>query len=166
MEQNLISHAYENTGCWFEIPVTDLDAARNFYAEVLQIDLSVSEDGGPNPIVFFPYNDDAPGTGGHLYPGTPPRDGNTVHLMAPPGLDAMRERIVAAGGSVESPDIQIPTGAFFYARDPDGNSIGFFQLQRHAVGCGQASAHAAGCPHRWPASSFTQLGVDLCHAPR
>jgi predicted enzyme related to lactoylglutathione lyase len=123
-----MSDTVQNTGCWFEIPVSDLEASRKFYSAILQVELEINHEMGPNPVVFFPYNDDEPGIGGHLYPGTPSRDGNTVHLMAPPGLDAMRDRIVAAGGSVESPDIPIPTGSFFYARDPDGNSIGCFNF--------------------------------------
>ncbi len=123
-----MSHTCMNPGCWFEIAVSDLEAARKFYSAVLQTELAITDDMGPNPVVFFPHNDEDPGIGGHLYPGAPSRDGNTIHLMAPPDLDAMRERITAAGGTVESPDIPIPSGAFFYARDPDGNSIGFFNF--------------------------------------
>lgn len=118
----------QNTACWFEIPVSDLEAARKFYSAILQVELEINNDMPPNPVVFFPSSSDQPGIGGHLYPGAPSRDGNTIHFMAPPGLDALRERITAAGGSVESPDITIPMGAFFYARDPDGNSIGLFNL--------------------------------------
>lgn len=123
-----MSNATQNIGCWFEIAVSDLEAARTFYGAVLQQDLAITEDAGPNPVVFFPYNDSLPGVGGHLYPGTPARDGATIHLAVPPGLDAARARIEAAGGTVESPDIPIPAGSFFYARDPDGNSIGLFNL--------------------------------------
>lgn len=122
-----MSDTQQNTGCWFEIAVSDLEAARKFYGAVLQQELSVDQT-GPNPVVFFKFNDDAPGVGGHLYPGKPSREGSTIHLIAPPGLDAARERIEAAGGSVESPDVEIPAGKFFYARDPDGNSIGMFNF--------------------------------------
>ena len=123
-----MSDTFQNTGCWFEIPVSDLEASRKFYSAILQIDLEINHDMPPNPVVFFPTSAETPGIGGHLYPGTPSRNGNTIHLMAPPGLDAIRDRILAAGGSVESPDIGIPMGSFFYARDPDGNSIGLFNL--------------------------------------
>ena len=123
-----MSDTVQNTGCWFEIPVSDLEASRKFYSAILQIDLEINHDMPPNPVVFFPSSDDKPGIGGHLYPGTPSNGGNTIHLMAPPGLAAMRDRIIAAGGSIESPDIAIPMGTFFYARDPDGNSIGLFNL--------------------------------------
>jgi predicted enzyme related to lactoylglutathione lyase len=37
------------------------------------------------------------------------------------------ERVKDAGGQVVSPPITIPPGRFFYAVDPFGNSIGFFE---------------------------------------
>ena len=36
-------------------------------------------------------------------------------------------RVAEAGGTVISPAIEIPAGRFFYATDPDGNSIGLFE---------------------------------------
>lgn len=121
-----MSYTPEHFACWFEIPVTDLEAARAFYAEVFQMELTVEED-GPNPIVVFPVKDPAEGVSGHLYPGTPSENGPTVHLMVPDNLKAARERLEKAGGTAVSPDIEIPPGVFFYAKDPDGNSIGLFQ---------------------------------------
>lgn len=124
-----MSDAPQNTGCWFEIPVTDLEKSVKFYGDVLCQTLKIDDTMGPNPVAFFSYNDDTPGIGGHLYPGKPSREGNTIHLVAPPGLDAARARVEAGGGTVESPDVEIPMGAFFYARDPDGNSIGLFNFK-------------------------------------
>jgi hypothetical protein len=68
------------------------------------------------------------GVSGHLYPGTPSENGPTIHLVVPDTLEAARSRLTAAGGTAISPDIEIPAGRFFYARDPDGNSIGLFQM--------------------------------------
>jgi len=116
-----------NTCVWFEIPVTDLERARIFYAAVLGRDL-VRNDDGPNPIVAFTDMAD-PGVSGHLYPGTPAAAGSgpTIHLAATGGLTATAARVRDAGGAVVSDPIKIPFGAFFYATDPDGNSIGFFE---------------------------------------
>ena len=115
-----------NTCVWFEIPVTDLDRAQAFYAALLDRDLA-RQDGGPNPIVAFTGMDDA-GVSGHLYPGKPAATGTgaTIHLAAPDGLDKAADRIRAHGGTVVSDPIEIPAGRFFYATDPDGNSIGMF----------------------------------------
>lgn len=122
-----MSSTAQNCACWFEIAVSDLDASMAFYAAVLQKDLSI-DTSGPNPMVMLPFNDDTNGIGGHLYPGKPSREGSTIHLVVNDNLDAARARIVAAGGAVESPDIQIPPGNFFYARDIDGNSLGMFKF--------------------------------------
>ena len=115
-----------NVAIWFEIPVTDLDRAVEFYNTVLDQALVINTDMGPNPVAMFTY-DEQDGTGGHLYPGKPSSDGPTVHLVAPDDLEATRARIFNAGGKIESDNIQLPKGAFFYARDLDGNSIGIFK---------------------------------------
>lgn len=123
-----MSNSAPNAACWFEIAVSDLETSRKFYAEILQKELTI-EQMGPNPTVVLSNEPNGTGIGGHLYPGKPSSEGATIHLIAPPGLDAARKRIEAAGGTVESPDIAIPMGTFFYARDPDGNSIGMFNFK-------------------------------------
>jgi uncharacterized protein len=116
-----------DTCVWFEIPVTDLNRARAFYSAVLGRDIARNDD-GPNPIVAFTDMSD-PGVSGHLYPGKPAAAGGgpTIHLAASDGLDAAAARVREAGGTVVSEPIKIPFGSFFYATDPDGNSIGFFE---------------------------------------
>lgn len=114
-----------NSAVWFEIPVTDLDRSIAFYNTVLDTDLTI-DTSGPNPMAVFPTDPPQAGVSGHLYPGTPSEHGPTIHLGAPDDLAATRKRVEAAGGTAISPDIPLPVGAFFYAKDPDGNSIGFF----------------------------------------
>ncbi|MAS05628.1 MAG: glyoxalase [Ahrensia sp.] len=116
----------KNTCVWFEIPVSDLDASKRFYEEVLSISMR-RDDTGPNPMVMFSSMDDM-GVSGHLYPGKPAEagSGNTIHLAVDGSLDDAMGRVKAAGGQVLSPAIDIPAGSFFYATDPDGNSIGLF----------------------------------------
>ena len=115
-----------NTCVWFEIPVTDLERARQFYSHVLGRELEVLNE-EPNPMIPLTNMLDD-GVSGHLYPGTPATDGNgpTLHLAATVSLAETAERIRAAGGSVDSDPIPIPFGSFFYAKDLDGNSLGFF----------------------------------------
>ena len=119
--------ASPNTCVWFEIPVGDLERACAFYGAVLKRDLAVSE-GGPNPLVALTDMGDAR-VSGHLYPGeaAAPGTGPTIHLASPDGLDAAAERVRRSGGTVVSDPIAIPAGRFFYATDPDGNSIGLFE---------------------------------------
>ncbi|MCB1429501.1 MAG: VOC family protein [Nitratireductor sp.] len=112
---------------WFEIPVSDLEAGRSFYASVLQTELTIQEM-GPNRTANFAYQPEAGGMSGHLYVGKPAADGSgpTLHLPVPDTLEQSLERLKAAGGTVVSPVIEIPVGRFAYCLDPDGNSIGLF----------------------------------------
>lgn len=121
-----MSEMPKNTAVWFEIPVTDLDASKRFYEEALSISMR-RDDTGPNPMVMFSSMEDM-GVSGHLYPGTPAEagNGNTIHLAVDGTLEDAMGRVKAAGGQVLSPKIDIPAGSFFYATDPDGNSIGLF----------------------------------------
>jgi predicted enzyme related to lactoylglutathione lyase len=110
---------------WFEIPVTDMDRSRAFYAAVLENDLTL-EESGPNPIAMFAAQDRM--ASGHVYPGRPaaPGTGPTIHLsVAAPIEDAM-ERVKQNGGQVVSPAISIPVGTFAYCLDPDGNGFSLF----------------------------------------
>ncbi|MEL6679051.1 MAG: VOC family protein [Pseudomonadota bacterium] len=111
---------------WMEIPVTDLDAAQAFYGTVTGRTFTVQTD-GPNPIAMFDGGgQDA--VAGHLYPGTPARDGQgpTIHLSVAGALEDALERVAEAGGRVLSPIIPIPSGRFAYCQDLDGNSFGLF----------------------------------------
>ncbi|TCD15470.1 VOC family protein [Oricola cellulosilytica] len=115
-----------NAAVWFEIPVKDLDASKRFYEEILSISMT-RDDNGPNPMVMFTHSQDA-GVSGHLYEGNPASEGtgSTIHLRASEPLTAVMGRVRASGGEIVSPVIEIPSGSFVYARDPDGNSIGLF----------------------------------------
>ncbi|MEQ8441035.1 MAG: VOC family protein [Alphaproteobacteria bacterium] len=117
----------KNFVVWTEIPVRDLDRGIAFYQSVFDLDMTRDQT-GPNPVAFFP-TDDKDGIAGHLYPGEPVTGGcgPTVHFACPDSLEKTRERITENGGEVVSDTISIPPGSFFYAKDPDGNSIGIFQ---------------------------------------
>jgi predicted enzyme related to lactoylglutathione lyase len=110
---------------WFEIPVTDMDAAQRFYGAVLQNELSL-EESGPNPIAMFAAQER--GASGHVYPGKPAPAGTgpTVHLAVSAPLEDGMQRVTENGGKVVSPAIEIPPGRFAYCLDPDGNSFALF----------------------------------------
>lgn len=116
---------------WGEIPVSDLQRALEFYATVTGAELTV-DDSGPNPMVFLKPADMATGVALHLYPGKPSKDGDgpTLHLAANATAEAVMDRVTTAGGQVVSEPISIPAGRFFYAIDPDGNSVGFFEVTK------------------------------------
>jgi predicted enzyme related to lactoylglutathione lyase len=119
-----------NFVCWAEIPVTDMEKGMAFYSAVTGADLEL-DTSGPNPMANLRPKDMMNGVGGHLYPGKPAAQGEgpTIHLMAEGKLEDVMERVTAAGGQVVSPPITIPPGRFFYAIDPFGNSVGFFEAR-------------------------------------
>ena len=117
----------ENAMVWFEIPVTDMERSKRFYAAVLRASF-VDDNTGPNPMAIFAIRDMQSGLSGHLYPGkpAPAGTGNTIHLAAPAPLEEALGRVGENGGKVVSGIITIPPGRFAYCTDPDGNSIGLF----------------------------------------
>ena len=120
----------EHALAWAEMPVTDMERSVQFYNMVFDFDMEIV-DAGPNLLAMFP-NKDAAGICGHLYPGTPAKDGQgpTVHFVVPDDLVATMDRCVNAGGKVLSDVIAIPAGRFAYAQDIDGNSLGLFELKK------------------------------------
>ena len=113
---------------WTEIPVRDLEAGMAFYGAVTGNTLTKMEM-GPNVTAILAGHDGA--AGGHLYVGHPSEAGKgpTAHLTCAGAVEEAMERVKAAGGQVVSPVVDIPSGRFAYAIDPDGNSIGLFELK-------------------------------------
>ncbi|WP_179379845.1 VOC family protein [Jannaschia marina] len=121
-----VDGAAPNAVVWAEIPVGDLARAQGFYETVLGVTMT-AEQMGPNMAATFPYGG---GVSGHIYEGKPAGDGRgpTVSLAVTDPLPAVMERVRKAGGEVVSETITIPFGTFFYATDPDGNSLSFFRF--------------------------------------
>lgn len=110
-----------------EIPASDPERACRFYETLLQGPLT-RDDGGPNPIWMLPHAEGGHAAG-HIYPGRPATDGGgmTAHLAVTDDLAAAMARVRRGGGEVVSDVVTIPIGAFFYARDTEGNSLGLFK---------------------------------------
>lgn len=108
---------------WFEIPALDLARATAFYERILETSLK------PNgPMAVFPYDRGA-ATGGCVMqaPGyKPSRDGVAIYLDAGASLDAVLDRVTAAGGSIAQPKTALPPGmgAFAHIIDTEGNRVG------------------------------------------
>ncbi len=115
---------------WSEIPVTDMEKACAFYADIYGYKMEI-DTSGPNPMAVL--NGEMQGPAGNLYPGRPALEGNgpTVHLALAAGdtVEAASERVAAKGGKVVGPLVEMPFGRWTYATDPDGNSIGLFEAK-------------------------------------
>ncbi len=112
---------------WAEIPTQDMDKATAFYKSVFGYEF-FTDTSGPNPVAMI-STADQDGVAGHIYPGTPAKDGSgpTIHLGLPGKLEDAITAWKKAGGKVVSDAITIPPGRFAYATDLDGNSIGLFE---------------------------------------
>lgn len=113
---------------WFEIPVTDFERAVKFYEQVFQASLR-REDMGHMQMAVFPYQ--APQPGGALVKFEhyrPSADGTIVYLHAPQ-LDAMLQRVKAAGGQCILEPMVLPDdiGTIALIIDSEGNRIGLHQ---------------------------------------
>jgi|SRR5438552_1363797 len=111
---------------WFEIPATDFDRAVRFYERILGTQLR-RDKLGDEIYAAFPHDDQV--TGGCVVQGKPHRpgaDGSVVYLNAGESINAVLERVVAAGGRIETGRTELPAGMGCYARifDSEGNRVG------------------------------------------
>ena len=115
---------------WFELFVSDFDRARAFYEQALDIQMEVI-DGMGGPMAMFPYAEDT-GVGGCLcaMPGLHPGVGGTrVYLNAEGQLDAVLDRVPAAGGKIIQARMSIaPHGFIAVIKDSEGNDVGLHSM--------------------------------------
>jgi predicted enzyme related to lactoylglutathione lyase len=119
----------ENTNAlnWFEICVSDLARAQKFYETIFGIKMTNMEM-GPMKMAMFPTADDSGKVGGGLAQSDmhkPSTEGTVVYLNANPSIQAVQDRIEAAGGKIIMPKMliseQIGYMAFFI--DTEGNRV-------------------------------------------
>ena len=128
----------QNAISWFEIPTLNLAKAQHFYEIVLQCSMR-RENMGRSEGAVFPYDNAASGVGGALMCGpTAPvtasgaGGGVLVYLdCSPSSIDAILQRVTAAGGRVAMPRTALPPGMGFIASilDLDGNKIGLHAME-------------------------------------
>lgn len=119
----------KNSLNWFEIPATDFERAKAFYAKVLDAQIYDS----PNPMMkyaFLPCDQNSGGVGGAIACGegfVPASSGTTVYLNGGEDLSLALSRVPAAGGKVILPKTEIGGGMGFMALfiDSEGNKVGF-----------------------------------------
>jgi predicted enzyme related to lactoylglutathione lyase len=115
-----------NIGAYFEIPVTDLDRAINFYQSLLGIELERGSIHGYD-MAFFPFENNGGGISGALCKGDvykPSIDGSFIYLFTS-NIDEVLSKATALGSEImfEKTD----AGNCFVAeiKDSEGNRICF-----------------------------------------
>lgn len=106
--------AHEKGVDYVEFVVPDLGKARTFYGDVFGWTF---EDYGPEYLAF----DDGRLAGG-FRPGTPVQ-GSTLVILYTKTLEAMRDAVVAGGGTITEDIFSFPGGRRFQFRDPCGNDL-------------------------------------------
>ncbi len=116
---------------WFEIPVQDLDRAKQFYQSIFEIEMIDMEFPGFK-MRIFPTEDPAKSVSGALVSTSPgfynPSDthGALIYLNANPDVQLILDRVEAAGGTILVPKTQISedNGYMGIIKDTEGNRIG------------------------------------------
>ena len=109
---------------WFEIPVTEMERAQRFYAEVLGHEIVRIDQGGAK-IGLLPHEG---GVGGALVQTdgyVPSTTGSLVYLRCGKDLAPALARVETAGGTVLLPKTDIgPHGFCAHLLDSEGNRVG------------------------------------------
>lgn len=119
-----MSQQYNPVG-WFEIPVTDLDRAKQFYESVMDVELTLMTLGAAE-MAWFPFAEDALGAAGTLIKAeglTPSHAGTLIYFTAP-DIDGTLERVNANGGKTLLPRTSIGEYGFIaHFEDTEGNRL-------------------------------------------
>ncbi|BFM07927.1 VOC family protein [Halioxenophilus aromaticivorans] len=125
-----------NAVCWFEIYVDDMERAKAFYEQVLEVELTrldVPGEGGdcPQPEMWaFPMGQ-RPGASGALckMKGVSAGGNSTLVYFDTEDCSKPGAKVEAAGGKLQVPKMSIGDhGHICVAEDTEGNMIGFHSL--------------------------------------
>ncbi|MBT2485930.1 MULTISPECIES: VOC family protein [unclassified Microbacterium] len=111
---------------YVEIVVTDLDTAKNFYAEAFGWSFV---DYGPGYAGIASPQGDGSEVGGLALADEPRPVGGPLVLVYSADLDATMEGIVAAGGTILQLPYEFPGGRRLHFADPSGNELGVWASQ-------------------------------------
>ncbi len=116
----------KNAISWFEIPATNYERAKTFYATMLGVEITDMH----MPDVkygMFPYDNDNNGVGGGIVEmkgATPSADGVTIYLNGGDDLSVPLARVEAAGGKIIIPKTDIGENGFMAQLiDTEGNRV-------------------------------------------
>jgi predicted enzyme related to lactoylglutathione lyase len=116
---------------WFEIPVSDFERAKQFYAAIFDIQFYEHEMMGTK-MAMFPTGENE--GGGALVCGedySPSSTGTLVYLNGGNDLNTALNKVEAAGGQVFVPKTHIGEGMGYFAifSDTEGNKIALHSIQ-------------------------------------
>jgi predicted enzyme related to lactoylglutathione lyase len=112
---------------WFEIPVTDIQRAKQFYDKVFDLSISIQDLGGLK-MGWFPMAPDKKGASGSLVQHemyVPSDKAGALLYFSCADVATELGRVVAAGGMIIQPKKEIGGGHGFMAliKDSEGNRV-------------------------------------------
>ncbi|WP_258209633.1 VOC family protein [Paenibacillus radicibacter] len=115
---------------WMEIPVSNMERAKAFYEEILQVEMHMMPM-GDSEYAFFPVQEQT--NGGALVKGPlhkPSMDGVTIYIDGKPDLATILSRVPEAGGQVVMEKTYAGKHAGYLGMfvDSEGNRIGLQHL--------------------------------------
>src|SRR4051794_24849513 len=117
------------TPCWGDYGAADLEATRNFYADLLGWEYTGGEPEFGGYLTATRNGEQAAGLGPQQDPDDPPR---WTTYFATDDAAATAVRIRDAGGTVLVAPMEVgPMGTMVIARDPQGNPFGLWQSGLH-----------------------------------
>jgi predicted enzyme related to lactoylglutathione lyase len=111
-----------------QVPVSDVDRAKAFYADALgfSVDMDADVGGGVRFVQLTPPGSPASIAIGEGLTGMAPGSVEGLQVVV---ADVEAERAALAGRGVEVTEVQtFPWGSFAFFRDPDGNGWALQQL--------------------------------------
>ena len=110
---------------WFEIPVNDLERARQFYETVFGLQLSLNEM-GPMKMAWFPMSPGGGGATGTLMQseGYAPSHAGTLVYFSVTDIEGTLDKVNANGGKTLLPKTSIGEhGYIAHFQDCEGNRV-------------------------------------------
>ena len=115
---------------WLEIATSDLERAKDFYAEVFKLEFQFIE--MPDSKMYMFGEPNQIGSAGSLVQAadsTPSKDGTVIYFSCE-DVDIQLGLVVAAGGEIMVPKTDIGEFGFFaHVLDTEGNRIGLHSNQ-------------------------------------
>ena len=124
-----------NPVCWFEIYVNDMQRAKKFYSQVLNMEITDAPpmDGmGDMQMAFFPWVENTPNASGALVKmeGVCAGMGGTMVYFQCEDCFVEESRVEAAGGKVHQPKMSIGEYGFCsMCIDTEGNMFGLHSMK-------------------------------------
>lgn len=100
---------------YIELPATDVDATKDFYATVFGWTF---QDWGPSYVSFA-----GAGIDGGFDATTPLGMGGALVILYSSDLEASLDSVSRAGGTISRPIFSFPGGRRFHFYDPNGNEL-------------------------------------------